>query len=159
MRKVVSNTTPIISLLKISKLSLLQELYGEIYIPHAVFKEIEAGKEKVFYKDLSKIDWIKIIDIEDKNALKYFLDIDAGEAEAIILATELNADLILMDEKLGRFYANNANLTISGTVGILIRAKNLGFISAIKPLLIKLRQREVWINDKLMNEALELAGE
>lgn len=159
MRKIVSNTTPIISLLKISKLSVLQELYGEIFVPHAVFEEIEAGKDKDFYADLSKIEWIKIVNINDRNALKYFLDIDAGEAEAIILATELNADLILMDEKLGRFYANNADLTISGTLGVLIKAKTLGFISAIKPLLIELRQKEVWINEKLMNEVLKLAGE
>lgn len=159
MRKVVSNTTPLISLLKISKLSLLQELYGEIYIPRAVFEEIEAGKNKDFYEDLSQTEWIKILDVNDKNASKYFLDIDAGEAEAIILAIELNADLILMDEKLGRFYANNANLAISGTIGVLIKAKSLGFISTLKPLLIELRQKKVWINEELMSEALKLAGE
>ena len=101
MLKVVSNTTPIISLLKLNKLDLLKQLYSQIFIPLAVYNEIEAGKAKGFYKDLSKFDWIKIVEVKDKPAIKYFLDLDSGEAEAIVLATELNADLIVLDEKLG----------------------------------------------------------
>ena len=100
MPKVVSNTTPIISLLKLNRLDLLKQLYTQIYIPVAVYHEIEAGKTKEFYKDLSKINWIKIIEIKDKQAIKYFLDLDSGEAEAIILATDLDADLIVLDDAL-----------------------------------------------------------
>lgn len=58
MLKVVSNTTPIISLLKLSKLELLESLYKEIIIPFAVYEEIEAGKNKAYYQDLSKVNWI-----------------------------------------------------------------------------------------------------
>ena len=97
MHRVVSNTTPIISLLKLSQLELVHKLYENIYIPVAVYNEIEAGKDKAYYKDLKQYDWIKIISIKDKNAIKYFLDLDVGEAEAIVLATELNADLIIID--------------------------------------------------------------
>ncbi len=68
MPKVVSNTTPIISLLKLNRLDFLQNLYTEVYIPIAVFNEIEAGKAKGYYKDLSKIDWIKITELKDKQA-------------------------------------------------------------------------------------------
>lgn len=107
MPKIVSNTTPIISLLKLNRLELLQKLYEQINIPTAVYEEIEAGKTKGYYKDLSKIAWINITDIQDKQAVKYFLDLDAGEAEAIVLATEIKADLILLDEKLGRFHAKH----------------------------------------------------
>jgi uncharacterized protein len=92
MLKVVSNTTPLISLLKLDRLELLRKIYSEICIPSAVYNEIEAGRDKPFYRDLSKIDWIKIIEIENQNALKYFLDLDSGEAEAIVLATEIKAD-------------------------------------------------------------------
>jgi len=122
MLKVVSNTTPIISLLKLNKLDLLKQLYSQIFIPLAVYNEIEAGKAKGFYKDLSKFDWIKIVEVKDKPAIKYFLDLDSGEAEAIVLATELNADLIVLDEKLGRFHAKNADIKITGTIGILLKA-------------------------------------
>lgn len=159
MLKVVSNTTPIISLLKLNRLDLLKQLYKQIYIPTAVFNEIEAGKEKGFYKDLSSVNWINILEIKDKISVKYFLDLDSGEAEAIVLATELKADLIIIDEKLGRFHAKHANLKVSGTIGILLKAKTAGLIKEIKPLLIELTEKKVWIDEKLKREILEKAGE
>jgi uncharacterized protein len=159
MLKVVSNTTPLISLLKLDRLELLRKIYSEICIPSAVYNEIEAGRDKPFYRDLSKIDWIKIIEIENQNALKYFLDLDSGEAEAIVLATEINADLIIMDEKLGRFHAKHADLKVTGIIGVLIKAKQQGIITEIKPLLSELIEKNIWIGDKLMNEILAQTGE
>lgn len=159
MPKVVSNTTPIISLLKLNRLDLLKQLYKQVYIPAAVYNEIEAGKAKEFYKDLSKTDWIKIVEIEDKQAVKYFLDLDSGEAEAIVLATELNADLILLDEKLGRFHAKHADLKVTGTIGILLKAKKEGLIYELKSLLHELTKKDVWISERLKKEILIKAGE
>lgn len=159
MPKIVSNTTPIISLLKLNRLDIFQKLYNEIYIPSAVYKEIEAGKIKDFYEDLSKIEWINIIEIQDKQAVKYFLDLDAGEAEAIVLATEINSDLIILDEKLGRFYAKHADLKVTGTIGVLIKAKTSGLIEKLKPLLDELTNKDVWISEKLKREILKKVGE
>jgi predicted nucleic acid-binding protein len=159
MPKIVSNTTPIISLLKLNRLELFQKLYAQIYIPTAVFNEIEAGKTKGYYTDLSKIDWINIAEIKDKKAVKYFLDLDAGEAEAIVLATEINADLIILDEKLGRFHAKHADLKVTGTIGVLIKAKSEGIIERLKPLLDELTNKDVWISEKLKREILEIVGE
>jgi len=159
MPKVVSNTTPIISLLKLNRIEILQNLYTQIYIPFAVYKEIENGKSKGFYKDLSEIEWINIVEIKDKQAVKYFLDIDAGEAEAIVLATELNANLILLDEKLGRFHAKHAELKVTGTIGVLIKAKKTGLIKELKPLLDELIEKDVWISDSLKDEVIRRVGE
>lgn len=159
MPNIVSNTTPIISLLKLNRLELLQQLYTQIHIPLAVYNEIEAGKTKRYYKDLSKIDWINITKIQDRQAVKYFLDLDAGEAEAIVLATEINADLIILDEKLGRFHAKHADLKVTGTIGILIKAKTAGLIVNLKPLLDELTNKEVWISGKLKREILKIVGE
>jgi len=159
MPEVVSNTTPIISLLKLNRLDLLQQLYGQILIPLAVYREIEAGKTKGYYKDLSKIDWISILEIKDKKSVKYFLDLDQGEAEAIVLATEFNADLIILDERLGRFYAKHAELKVTGTIGVLIKAKKEGLIEYVKPMLEELIKKEVWISDKLKVEILKKIGE
>jgi uncharacterized protein len=159
MLNVVSNTTPIISLLKLNQLDLLKLLYAHIHIPLAVYNEIEVGKAKGFYKDLSKIEWITIEEIKDKQAVKYFLDLDSGEAEAIVLATELNADLIILDEKLGRFHAKHAHLKVIGTIGILLKAKAEGLIEALKPLLHELTERDVWISERLKQEILLKAGE
>jgi predicted nucleic acid-binding protein len=159
MPKIVSNTTPIISLLKIGKLEILKDLYGTISIPQEVFNEIEAGKNKEFYADLSKIEWIKIEKIQNTKSLSYFLDLDKGEAEAIILATEIEADLIIVDETLGRFHAKHAGLKITGTAGILIKAKNSGYISKLKPLLVELRSKGIWLSDNFIQEILKLANE
>lgn len=159
MLNVVSNTTPIISLLKLSKLDILKQLYTEISVPKAVFQEVEAGKNKEFYQDLSKIGWINIIEIQDTQAVKYFLDLDSGEAEAIVLATESNADLIILDEKLGRFHAKHADLKVTGTIGILIKAKKQGLVKELRPLLNELTSKNVWISERLIKEILIQVGE
>lgn len=159
MLKVVSNTTPIISLLKLSKLEILKDLYAEILIPEAVYIEIETGKNKAYYQDLKKLDWIRIEEIQDKKALTYFLDLDLGEAESIVLANEVGADLIILDEKLGRFHAKHSGLKVTGTIGILLKAKARGLISSIKPLLYELIEKDVWISESLISEILQKASE
>jgi predicted nucleic acid-binding protein len=159
MPKVVSNTTPIISLLKIGKLEILKDLYKEIYIPQEVFSEIEAGKHKKYYLNLLELEWIKIEQIQDRKSIAYFLDLDKGEAEAIILATESEADLILLDESLGRFHAKHAGLRVTGTIGILVKAKKQGLISELKPLLLELKEKGVWLSESLIERIPELANE
>ncbi len=159
MLKIVSNTTPIISLLKIEKLHLLKDLYDEIYIPQEVFNEIEAGKNKDFYTDLSKIEWIKIEKIQNVKSLTFFLDLDKGEAEAIVLASEKEADLIILDETLGRFHAKHAGLKVTGTIGVLLKAKQWNYIKELKPLLYELRAKTVWLSDNFIEEILKLANE
>ena len=159
MRKIVSNTTPIVSLLKIGKLDLLRKLYGKVQIPRAVYLEIEAGKDKEYYVDLKKLDWIEIMPIQSSSARLYLFDLDDGEAETIILAQEQNSDMVLIDEKPGRRYASQINVPVTGTIGILLKAKKRGLITAVAPLLQELRYKSFWINDSLYNEALRLAGE
>lgn len=159
MPKIVSNTTPIISLLKIGKLIILKKLYTKIIVPQEVYNEIENGKEKEYYADLSLLDWIEVIPIKDKKSIFYFLDLDKGEAETIILAIEIKADLVIIDEKLGRFHAKHADLKITGTLGILLKAKKQGIIKKIKPLLLELKEKGIWLNDNLFEKVLILAGE
>jgi predicted nucleic acid-binding protein len=159
MRKVISNTTPVLSLLKIDKLNLLKELYGQISIPQAVFDEIETGKDKEFYTDLREITWINIEKIRAEDTKLYLFDLDAGEAEVLILAQEQNADLVILDEIMGRRYAKQLGLTLTGTLGILLKAKEQGLIEAIAPLLYILTQKGSWINPKLITNILEKAGE
>jgi len=69
--------------MKISQLEILKKIYSEIIIPEAVYKEVEAGKHKDFYRDLSEIDWIKIQSIKDKHSTDYFLELDAGDAKRL----------------------------------------------------------------------------
>jgi len=144
MRKVISNTTPLLSLLKIDKLNLLRDLYGVVLIPKAVFLEIEAGREKPYYKNLREMDWIRIEDIRSVESRTYFFDLDDGEAEVLILAKEQDADLVILDEIMGRRYAQQLDFNITGTVGILLKSKEKGLVSSIGSLLKELTEKGTW---------------
>jgi predicted nucleic acid-binding protein len=159
MPKVVSNTTPIISLLKIGQLDLLPQIYSHIMIPEAVYREIEDGKNKMFYTELRNLDWIHIWKIRSPDTRLYLFDLDDGEAETLILAQEQAADLVIIDEKCGRRYAKQMGLSITGTIGVLLRAKYQGLVPEITPLLYELRAKQSWLNDVLITKAQELAGE
>ncbi|WKN41720.1 DUF3368 domain-containing protein [Tunicatimonas pelagia] len=71
----------------------------------------------------------------------------------------MNADLIILDETLGRFHAKHANLKVTGTIGVLMKAKTKGFINELKPLLEELRHKGVWIGTKLQEQILRSVGE
>lgn len=159
MPKVIVNTTPILSLLKINRLNLLRDLYGTVTIPLAVYHEIEAGKDTAFYTDLIQITWIKIEPIPKTDAPFYLFDLDAGEAEVLILAHKQHADLVVLDETIGRMYAKWMNLKLTGTIGILLKAKAQGLIGQIAPILTELKEKGSWLSPALIAKTLELAGE
>jgi len=158
-KKVIVNTTPILSLLKIGKLNLLKELYGCISVPFAVYEEIESGKDKDYYIDISRIEWIKIEKIHSNETKLYLFDLDDGEAEVLILAYEQQADLVVLDEIIGRRYALQLNLNLTGTLGILLKSKKEGYIDKITPLLYELINKNSWLNPKLVAKVIEMAGE
>ncbi len=159
MRKIISNTTPIISLLKVDKLNLLKELYEEVVVPTAVFLEVEDGKNKPYYQDLTQISWIRIQEIENPDSRSYFLELDDGEAEVLILAKEQNADLVIIDEIMGRRYAKQLGYNLTGTIGILLKSKENGLIDSIKEILSELTKKGTWLNPKLVSKAIKLANE
>jgi predicted nucleic acid-binding protein len=138
---IVSNASPLINLARIGKLSVLQELYGELIIPGAVWQEIVVeGSGQPGADEVKAADWIKQRAVTNRQltqALKQ--ELDAGEAEAIALALEIGADLLLMDEHLGREVARHLGLRYTGLIGVLIEAKRKGFITSVKPCLDQLR--------------------
>lgn len=113
--------------MKIGKLDILREIYGKVIVPEAVFLEIEKGKNKPFYQDISQLDWLNIQKIKHSKVLNFLTDLDAGEAEVIVLATEIVADLVIIDVTLGRRFAKYSNLKVTGTIGVLIKARKLGY--------------------------------
>lgn len=157
MRKVVVNSTPLISLYKINKLNLLKEIYGSIYVPYGVYEELSI-KDK--YNFLNELDFIKIQKIENKEARKFFkTSLHKGEVEVMILAEEINADLCIIDDLLARKYAKYLGYTITGTIGILLKAKEEGYINKVKPLLDDLLNGGIYIDDKLYDRILKIANE
>ncbi len=146
-------------MLKIGHLELLKELYSKLIIPKAVFLEIEKGKEKPFYINLSELDWIEVKEIANRDSLSFLFDLDDGEAETLILAKELIADLVIIDEKMGRSFAKRLGFNLTGTIGILLKAKEKKLVPSIKSLLIELSGKGTWINPKLMDKAIKMAKE
>ena len=123
---IVSNTTPLIGLAVIGHFGLLRQLFDEIHIAEAVYREaVVAGREKGGAKrEVSEADWIRVVPAQDRLAVDVLLDeLDTGEAETIVLARELGADWVLMDEKKVRRKLTQLGMRKIGTVGILVKAK------------------------------------
>lgn len=158
---VVSNTSPISNLAAIGQLELLQQLYGNIIIPPAVYQElINSGDTDPATLAVQTVDWIQTQTISDRVLLKTLqTNLDPGEAEAITLAVEINADRLIIDERRGRNEAIRLGLQVTGLLGIVLAAKQQGLIPLVQPILDDLRTNSFWIRDALYAEILRLAGE
>ncbi|GAB4581390.1 MAG: DUF3368 domain-containing protein [Anaerolineales bacterium] len=158
---VVSNSTPLIGLSRIRHLHLLQELFGEILIPDGVYNEtVRSASELPGAKLINAANWIKILLVEDKTGVEYLrLDLDNGEAEAIVLAQEQKADLVLIDETKARLAAHHLKIPFMGTVGVLILAKRAGKIESVRPLMDALRQQTFYLSDQIYHSVLHQVGE
>jgi len=159
---VVSNTSVLINLARIGKLDLLRKLYGQIIIPRAVWQEVVVeGAGQPGADEVKSVTWIKTqaaINKQLVHALRQ--DLDAGEAEAIALALEIEADLLLMDERLGREMARHSGLRFVGLIGVLVEAKHKGLIHAVKQQLEALRDVAGFrIKDELYLRVLQDEGE
>ncbi len=123
---IVSDTTPIISLLKINRLDLFEKLFGEVLIPNAVYEELTADKRFIDEaKMLTNVSYIKSVSVSNPEAvriLRMATGLDQGESEAIVLTDELKADILLMDEAKGRKISGQMGITIMGTIGLLVSA-------------------------------------
>lgn len=123
---VVSDTTPLISLLKIDHIDLLEKLFGQVLIPQAVFDELTTDER--FWLEADQIRRKKFVVVkavqnrESVSLLKRATGLDKGESEAIILTDEMNADVLLMDEAKGRAVSFQMGIKIMGTIGILMAA-------------------------------------
>jgi len=159
-RLVVTNTTPLIALALIRKLHLLSDLYGEVLAPPAVYAEVIAGEaERTDVAEIRTASYVRVQPLSDPRRADVLTSLDRGEAEAIALAQEINADLLIMDEHLGRRAARRLRLAVTGTIGILLKSKTLGYVETVQPLITELQQRGIYLSDTLVRHALELAGE
>ncbi len=159
---IVSNASPLINLARIGKLDLLRQLYGELNIPEAVWQEVVVrGTEQPGANEVQAATWIKRHTVTNRELVRALQqELDAGEAEAIALALELKAELLLMDERLGRETARHLGLHYTGLIGVLIEAKRKGLLSAVKPHLDLLRDMAGFrVSDALYMRVLQDEGE
>lgn len=151
---VVSDTSCISNLLSVGQASLLPRLFGEVLIPPAVEDELLR-----FHSCLP--DFVKCEAPSDQARLSRLREeLDLGEAEAICLACEVKADRLLIDETLGRAAALREGLAIIGVVGVLVAAKQSGFLSSIGPVLQQLENEAGFrLSQSLKADALRAVGE
>jgi predicted nucleic acid-binding protein len=159
---VVSNTSPIINLAAIDRLDLLRQLYGGILIPQSVRNEIvRSGTSEPGASEVEMFDWIETRNVANQTAVSALrLELDAGEAETIILGIELKADLVLLDERKARMAASRLNLKFVGLLGILVEAKHKGIVDEVKPVMDNLMTKAgFWIAPELYKRVLQTVGE
>jgi hypothetical protein len=131
---VVSDASPLVALSAVGKLDLLPTLYGEVIIPEAVYREaVTDAVGQPGYAERAAATWLRVESVADRTLVESFAGrLDPGEAEAIALAVQLSAELLLVDERRARQIASELGITITGVLGILTEAKQRGLISSVK---------------------------
>ncbi|MCI5133356.1 MAG: DUF3368 domain-containing protein [Candidatus Electrothrix sp. EH2] len=161
MKAVVSDSTVLIGFAKIDRLFLLKEMFQEIHVPEAVFREVTLdGWQKSGSEAVRNASWILRRQVSDRTQVHFLMTVlDEGEAEVLVLAKELEADLVLLDEEKARKSAARAGFSIMGVVGILIAAKRLGLIASVRSCIEKLQQEKFRLSKQVVKTALQQAGE
>jgi hypothetical protein len=135
-------------------------LFTAVHIPEAVRNEIRRKPQAAGVADLEGSNWLMVRPVTNLIAVELLLDqLDLGESHAIVLAHELRADLLLMDERRGRRRASQSGITVVGTLGILIDARQQGLIGPLRPMLERLRKLPFHMSDTLYAEVLRRVGE
>ena len=142
---VVNNTSPIMNLAIIGELSLLRDQFGEVLIPGAVLEELRVEENlpgSQILRDALKDGWIRIEAVKQHPLVRAMQrDLDKGEAEAIALATEVDADWLLMDERDGRKTARSMKLKVVGVLGVLLKAQRNGKLNSLKKAMDRLQEK------------------
>lgn len=151
---VVVDSGPLIALSKVNLLFILRELFKEVYIPLGVRTEVvDKGRGRPGADEVREAEWIKIKEVKDVlacEALKH--ELGRGEAEAIILAKELNADVLIIDDKIPRNIAKSMGLEIAGTLALINEALGRKIMEgSFLKIIEEMRRKHVWISDELIS--------
>ena len=161
MPRVIVNSTPLIVLSNINQLRILKDLYQNIYIPQAVFDEVTAKNDSACQQLKDNTDWIHVCKIKDQTQKRmYQAKLHDGEVEVMILAQEnQNKDLIIIDDNSAKKTAKYLGLTVTGSLGIILKAKKQGIISSVIPLMNQLIQNGFYITSEVFEFVKDEAGE
>lgn len=147
---IISDTSCLIILSKIDELGLLKKLGKRIYVTPIIHKE--------FGKSLP--DWVEI-SLPNNTHYQQILEmeLDKGEASAIALSLDMDNPILILDELKGRKIADRLNLRYSGTFGLILKAKQIGLIKSVKPILNKIRSTNFRFSEKLFETIIDQADE
>ena len=156
----IVNTSPLFYLHRLGLLDVLNKLYGHIIVPEAVRKELEEGQ--IQGEDVPRLGtypWIEVTRVSMPAYLGLIADLGPGESEVLALATNHPSALVILDDKLARRIAEMQGFRLTGTAGVLLRAKRKGLVSAVKPIIEKLLDLDFRLKPHLVRAIIELAGE
>lgn len=156
--RVVSDAGPLITLSRAGYLWLLPALFGKVVVPRAVYTEVvEKGKRRINAKEFQGASWLVVQDVKNKTALRLITGhLDLGEAEALVLAEEINADLLLVDDLKARRFATLAGLRIGGTIMVLIVGIRQNLLSEPpEAVLQRLKRAGMYLSDEVAERLLK----
>ncbi|GAB6058242.1 DUF3368 domain-containing protein [Desulfonatronum parangueonense] len=155
---VFSNTTPFISLSCIHRLDLLPKIFGTIHVAQAVVDECAEGG-KIVVPLLAELEWVDIVPDTKDVSLTILFELDRGEKQTILLAREYKADIVIVDERLGRNIAEYLGLAVTGTLGVLAKAKQLGHIESFRDTARFMQEQGIHYNTSLIDRIAYHMGE
>jgi len=157
---VISNTSPLLYLHQTSRLDLLKRLYGRISLAPAVLSELRAGAALgISVPEPADVDWLSVLPVRDSYLMPLVTDLGPGETETITLGLENPGSLVILDDTLGRRVARSAGLQVTGTLGVLLKAKRVGYLPSVAKAVADLRAAGMWIGDELAANVIDQAGE
>jgi predicted nucleic acid-binding protein len=153
----VSNTTPLRYLIAIEQENLLGQLFEKVIVPAAVHEELTETRtpENVRRRVLSLPAWFEVRTLPEPDAATFPATLHQGERQAILLAETIQADILLIDEQVGRTIALSRNLPLSGTLGVLERADTIGLVRDFTQVLQQLRASGFFIAESLERQLLK----
>ena len=141
-------------------LELLPALAGQVYVPEAVVAELEEGRRRnVILPVLEDLSWLIVRPVRDRTLLPLVTHLGDGEKEVLALGLETQDALLLLDDRDARRYARTLELEITGTLGLLLRAKERGILDAVQPVLDRLQALRFRLNVRMREMVLKRAGE
>jgi predicted nucleic acid-binding protein len=129
-------------------------------VPPAVPQELETSKlQGVDVPEVNSIEWIQIRPVASATIIPAVIDLGQGEAEVIALGLENPGSLLVFDDRLAQRIADLYRLKYTGTLGVLVKAKQSGYLSTVAPVINMLRSKGMWLTDKIISDVLRLSGE
>jgi len=160
MPDVICNTTPLQYLHQMGCLQLLPQLYQQLIVPEAVVDELRQGElQGMDVPSLGALEWVSVQTVSFVDLRRVPAGLDAGEREVLALALGKADPLLILDDAAARNQARVLGIPFTGTVGVLMKAKRTGLISAIRPRLDQLDRAEFYLRPEVRGQVLELTGE
>lgn len=155
---IFSDTTPIIALSSIRQLDLLPTLFQEIDVVDVVIGECAAGG-KIVVPDLTELSWIRVVQSEPSERDFWLMELDRGEKQTLNMAVKLKADCVIIDEKLDRNVAEYLGLSVTGTLGVLLKARQQGKITSFVSCVQAMQRQGIRYNAHLLQRLAGQVGE